>query len=96
MLVSGDAPMYGIVIASRKSFRITTPLFGKAFWASPWAEHGGLRMSEAKKLIATGRYRVYEVAENAASKTPSILPKLLRKRSARARLPRARPVPGSS
>ena len=70
MLVSGDAPMYGIVIASRKSFRITTPLFGKAFRASPWAEHGGLRMSEAKKLIATGRYRVYEVAEKCGFKDP--------------------------
>jgi putative aldouronate transport system permease protein len=41
MLIFNYAPMYGILIAFKKNFYITTPLFSKKFLLSPWAaQHG--------------------------------------------------------
>lgn len=43
MLVFNYAPMYGILIAFKKNFRITVPLFSKAFLTSEWAASGGFQ-----------------------------------------------------
>jgi putative aldouronate transport system permease protein len=41
MLVFNYAPMYGILIAFKKNYRITMPLFSLDFLKSPWAAEGG-------------------------------------------------------
>lgn len=43
MLVFNYAPMYGILIAFKKNYRITTPLFSKEFLKSAWAASGGFQ-----------------------------------------------------
>lgn len=43
MLVFNYAPMYGIIIAFKKNYRITTPLFSWAFLKSDWAASGGFQ-----------------------------------------------------
>lgn len=43
MLIFNYAPMYGILIAFKKNFRITTPLFSKEFLGSTWAALGGFQ-----------------------------------------------------
>ncbi len=43
MLVFNYIPMYGIIIAFKKNFYITTPLFSKKFWESPWAANHGFQ-----------------------------------------------------
>jgi putative aldouronate transport system permease protein len=43
MLIFNYAPMYGILIAFKKNFYITTPLFSKKFLLSPWAAHLGFQ-----------------------------------------------------
>lgn len=43
MLIFNYAPMYGILIAFKKNFYITTPLFSKKFLSSPWAALGGFQ-----------------------------------------------------
>jgi ABC-type polysaccharide transport system, permease component len=43
MLVFNYAPMYGILIAFKKNFYITTPLFSKKFLSSPWAANHGFQ-----------------------------------------------------
>lgn len=41
MLIFNYAPMYGILIAFKKNYYITTPLFSKKFIFSTWAAHHG-------------------------------------------------------
>ncbi|MCQ2612300.1 MAG: ABC transporter permease subunit [Treponemataceae bacterium] len=41
MLVFNYAPMYGILIAFKKNYKITTPLFSLKFLQSEWADKGG-------------------------------------------------------
>ncbi len=41
MLVFNYAPMYGIIIAFKKNYRITVPLFSLDFLKSEWAANGG-------------------------------------------------------
>lgn len=41
MLIFNYAPMYGLLIAFKKNYRITTPLFSGAFLKSQWAGKGG-------------------------------------------------------
>ena len=41
MLVFNYAPMYGLLIAFKKNYRITTPLFSGEFLKSPWASNHG-------------------------------------------------------
>jgi putative aldouronate transport system permease protein len=41
MLVFNYAPMYGIIIAFKKNYRITVPLFSLEFLKSEWAANGG-------------------------------------------------------
>lgn len=43
MLVFNYAPMYGILIAFKRNFFITTPLFSHKFLASPWAGSYGFQ-----------------------------------------------------
>ena len=43
MLVFNYAPMYGLLIAFKKNYRITTPLFSMAFFKSQWASSGGFQ-----------------------------------------------------
>ena len=43
MLIFNYIPMYGILIAFKKNFYITTPLFSKKFLTSPWAQNGGFQ-----------------------------------------------------
>ena len=43
MLVFNYAPMYGLLIAFKKNYRITTPLFSIEFLKSAWAATGGLQ-----------------------------------------------------
>ena len=43
MLIFNYIPMYGILIAFKKNFFITTPLFSKKFFTTPWADHGGFQ-----------------------------------------------------
>jgi putative aldouronate transport system permease protein len=43
MLIFNYAPMYGILIAFKKNYRITTPLFSKTFLTSPWAATHGFQ-----------------------------------------------------
>lgn len=43
MLVFNYAPMYGILIAFKKNYYVTTPLFSKQFLTSPWAGHHGFQ-----------------------------------------------------
>ena len=43
MLVFNYAPMYGILIAFKKNFYITTPLFSKKFLTSTWAHNHGFQ-----------------------------------------------------
>lgn len=43
MLVFNYAPMYGILIAFKKNYRITTPLFSMDFLKSAWAAKGGFQ-----------------------------------------------------
>ncbi len=43
MLVFNYIPMYGILIAFKKNFYITTPLFSKKFFTTPWAPNGGFQ-----------------------------------------------------
>lgn len=43
MLIFNYAPMYGILIAFKKNYRITTPLFSMEFLQSPWAANGGFQ-----------------------------------------------------
>lgn len=43
MLIFNYAPMYGILVAFKRNFKITTPLFSKEFWTSPWADHFGFQ-----------------------------------------------------
>ena len=43
MLVFNYAPMYGILIAFKKNYRITMPLFSHAFMVSEWADHHGFQ-----------------------------------------------------
>ncbi len=43
MLVFNYIPMYGILIAFKKNFFITTPLFSKKFFTTPWAPNGGFQ-----------------------------------------------------
>lgn len=43
MLVFNYAPMYGLLIAFKKNYRITTPLFSMAFLKSQWASSGGFQ-----------------------------------------------------
>ncbi len=43
MLIFNYIPMYGILIGFKKNFFITTPLFSKKFWTSPWADHFGFQ-----------------------------------------------------
>jgi putative aldouronate transport system permease protein len=41
MLVFNYLPMYGLLVAFKKNFRITETLFSREFLASPWAGMGG-------------------------------------------------------
>ncbi len=41
MLIFNYAPMYGILIAFKQNYKITTPLFSWKFLTSKWAEMGG-------------------------------------------------------
>lgn len=43
MLVFNYAPMYGLLIAFKKNYRITTSLFSLEFLKSPWAGSGGFQ-----------------------------------------------------
>ena len=43
MLVFNYAPMYGLLIAFKKNYKITTPLFSIDFLKSEWAATGGLQ-----------------------------------------------------
>ena len=43
MLIFNYAPMYGILIAFKKNYRITTPLFSMDFLKSAWATKGGFQ-----------------------------------------------------
>ncbi|MCR5400492.1 MAG: ABC transporter permease subunit, partial [Treponema sp.] len=43
MLIFNYIPMYGILIAFKKNFFITTPLFSKKFFSTPWADHHGFQ-----------------------------------------------------
>ena len=43
MLIFNYIPMYGILIAFKKNFFITTPLFSKKFFTTPWATNGGFQ-----------------------------------------------------
>jgi len=43
MLIFNYIPMYGILIAFKKNFYITTPLFSKKFFTTPWAPNGGFQ-----------------------------------------------------
>ena len=43
MLVFNYIPMYGIIIGFKKNFYITTPLFSRKFWESPWAGNFGMQ-----------------------------------------------------
>ena len=43
MLVFNYIPMYGILIAFKKNFMVTTPLFSRKFFSTPWAAHGGFQ-----------------------------------------------------
>ena len=43
MLIFNYIPMYGILIAFKKNFYITTPLFSKKFFTTPWATNGGFQ-----------------------------------------------------
>ncbi len=43
MLIFNYIPMYGILIAFKKNFFITTPLFSKKFFTTPWAPNGGFQ-----------------------------------------------------
>lgn len=43
MLIFNYAPMYGILVAFKKNYRITTPLFSWQFLTSEWAANGGFK-----------------------------------------------------
>ena len=43
MLIFNYIPMYGILIAFKKNFMVTTPLFSKKFFTTPWATNGGFQ-----------------------------------------------------
>lgn len=43
MLIFNYAPMYGILIAFKKNFRITVPLFSSEFWKTDWAGSFGFQ-----------------------------------------------------
>lgn len=43
MLIFNYIPMYGILIAFKKNFMVTTPLFSKKFFSTPWAANGGFQ-----------------------------------------------------
>ena len=43
MIVFNYIPMYGILIAFKKNFFITTPLFSKKFFTTPWATNHGFQ-----------------------------------------------------
>jgi len=43
MLIFNYAPMYGILVAFKKNYRITTPLFSLDFLKSAWASCGGFQ-----------------------------------------------------
>ena len=43
MLIFNYIPMYGILIAFKKNFIVTTPLFSRKFFSTPWAAHGGFQ-----------------------------------------------------
>ena len=43
MLIFNYIPMYGILIAFKKNFFITTPLFSKKFFTTPWATNHGFQ-----------------------------------------------------
>lgn len=43
MLVFNYAPMYGLLIAFKKNYKITTPLFSLEFLKSAWADNFGLQ-----------------------------------------------------
>ena len=43
MLIFNYIPMYGILIAFKKNFFITTPLFSKKFFSTPWATNHGFQ-----------------------------------------------------
>ena len=43
MLIFNYIPMYGILIAFKKNFMVTTPLFSRKFFSTPWATHGGFQ-----------------------------------------------------
>lgn len=43
MLVFNYAPMYGLLTAFKKNYRITTPLFSLSFLKSAWAANGGFQ-----------------------------------------------------
>ncbi|MCQ2591207.1 MAG: ABC transporter permease subunit [Treponema sp.] len=43
MLIFNYAPMYGILVAFKKNYKITTPLFSWKFLSSEWAAHGGFQ-----------------------------------------------------
>ncbi|MBR1640274.1 MAG: sugar ABC transporter permease [Treponema sp.] len=43
MIIFNYIPMYGILIAFKKNFFITTPLFSKKFFTTPWATNHGFQ-----------------------------------------------------
>ncbi len=43
MAIFNYAPMYGILIAFKKNYKITQPLFSSEFWNSPWAPNHGFK-----------------------------------------------------
>jgi len=43
MLIFNYIPMYGILIAFKKNYYITTPLFSKKFWETAWAANHGFQ-----------------------------------------------------
>lgn len=43
MLIFNYIPMYGILIAFKKNFFVTTPLFSKKFFSTPWAADCGFQ-----------------------------------------------------
>lgn len=43
MVIFNYIPMYGIIIAFKKNYYVTTPLFSKKFLDSPWAASGGFQ-----------------------------------------------------
>ena len=43
MLIFNYIPMYGILIAFKKNLFVTTPLFSKKFFSTPWADHHGFQ-----------------------------------------------------